>query len=431
MTCRGSVWRQWSATSQCWMGSSWSKWSGRKAIQCYGNFLAIHDIVGASCDADSNGSSSSAESTFESELPLSSEYSSHDSSNGSAYELPSSLCQPSKPMFPYLPADHAKECILQTYTMTNCQSSHPPFDTPIEHVYHATHCSHHRHENRKMNQVSSCSESDAIKDLRTSKNLTESCQSSGCWPLGGLQGNPFLAYMKSRGPQQLQLTESCFDNDDQNSDNFISEEISFCEEFDLGVLNFDEFMKMQTSSWTFKSLSSLSSTITWPYVFSMNPMLTKTQWLPTVRNSRDIGFINSNASHFPNFNFSSVTDPCKLHSEGLHSGSGYRPKTETFMSVNPIGSVEGLENRGAPIKAKVENEPITASLCYPARETILPISAQSPNASGGADWTRSLKYPVNSATYSHGDIHLEEKFLVPLDIILDRCILQEILLQYP
>lgn len=384
----------------------------------------IHgNITEVSGDADSNASSSSTESIFESELPPTLECSSHDYIKGSAYDLPSSLHQPCKSMFRYLPADHAKECRLQTYIRTDCQSSHPP-------VYNATYCSHHHHENRKMNNESSSSESDAIKDLRTSENLTESCQSSGCWPLGGLQSNPFFAYMKSRGPRQLPLTESCFNDDDQNLNNFISKDIIFSEEFDLGVLNFDEFMKMQTSSWTFKSPSSHSPNITWPYAFSMNPMLTKTQWLPTVHSSRDISLFNNSASHFPQFNFSSVTDPCKLHSEGLHSGSGYRSKAETSISVHLSCPVGGPEYSGAPIKEKVENQPITASLCYPARERNSQISAQPQNASGGANWTRSLKYPVNNATYSHGDILLEEKFLVPLDIILDRCILQEILLQY-
>ncbi|KAL0914382.1 hypothetical protein M5K25_014726 [Dendrobium thyrsiflorum] len=364
------------------------------------NFIQRNTNVASDDNAYSDASSSSTESAFELELSLSSECSSHDYNDESIsenfYDLNDNICRSSKSMFSKLPADHAKN------TSASKQENKSDFCFP---------------------------NSDAIKDLRIFENLTELCQSGGCWPLGGLLSNPFCAYMKCGSPQQLQFTECCFENDDGGTDKFSCEEAFFAKAFGSFMLSFDGSRKMQTPTETFGSLSHYMSSFSQPYAFSTNPMLTKTVWLPTVGNSKDTSFITKDSSYLRNFIFSSVTDPFKLHSESLPLSSGDWSKAEASLSVQLGGSAGGVDYSTGTIKATVENQPISVSLCS-AGEANLQKGAQLPNASGGADWAKSLKYPIKNGTYGDDDIHSEQKFLIPLDIIVDRCILQEILLQY-
>ncbi|KAI0501283.1 hypothetical protein KFK09_016227 [Dendrobium nobile] len=398
------------------------------------NFIHRNTTVASDDNAFSDASSSSTESAFELELSLSSECSSHDYNDESIsenfYDLNDNICRSSKSMFSKLPADHAKNSILQTYAKTSWPCLRPPsFLTFTEHLYPITFCSHLQHQNRKTNQISASPNSDIIKDLRIFENFTELCQSGGCWPLGGLLSNPFCAYMKCGSPQQLQFTECCFKNDDGGTDKFSCEEEFFAKAFGSFMLSFDGSREMQTPTETFGSLSHSMSSFSQPYAFSTNPMLAKPAWLPTVGNSKDTSFITKDSSYLRNFNFSSVTDPFKLHSESLPLSSCDRSKAEASLSVQLGGSVGGVDYSTDTIKATVENQPISVSLCS-AGEANLQKGAQLPNASGGADWAKSLKYPIKNGTYGDDDVHSEQKFLIPLDIIVDRCIIQEILLQY-
>ncbi|XP_020579862.1 uncharacterized protein LOC110024312 isoform X2 [Phalaenopsis equestris] len=393
----------------------------------HGNINATSD------DADSDDSILWVESAFELELSQSSEVSSHEYNDESIaenfYDLPDNICKPSKSMFSNLTADHAKNSILRTYAKINWPSLHPSsFLSSTEDLDNIA-CSHLQHEKRKTNQISASPNCDAIMDLRIFNDRTEVCQSGGCWPLGGLLSNPFCAYMNCPGPQQLHLTEYCFENDDGGTDKCTFDETFLSKASGRFMLSSDGLREMQTSTGTFGSLSSFSSSFSWPYAFNMNPMLTKTLWLPTAGNSKDTSFINKHSSYFPNYDFSSVTDPFKLHSERSSLRSGDRSKAEASLPAQLGGSARGAKYSGSAIKATVENQPISVFLC-PAGETKLQRAVQPPDASGGADWAKTLKYPIKNATYSDGDIHSEQKFLIPLDIIIDRCILLEILLQY-
>lgn len=158
---------------------------------------------------------------------------------------------------------------------------------------------------------------------------------------------------------------------------------------------------------------------------SLNPMLTKNTFLELQADQQERDGIR--AQSLPYFDFSIVEDPCRGSLEKISVGS-----------MDPSASTS-IINSGLRDKDKHDEDILInrtkkcdfTSLPEPIRD--IHGDALPPHVSGGSSWESLLARSSNTAINSVGD-HRESsvaKFNIPLDFIIDKCLQQEITLQYP
>ncbi|XP_061354421.1 uncharacterized protein LOC133299039 isoform X2 [Gastrolobium bilobum] len=164
---------------------------------------------------------------------------------------------------------------------------------------------------------------------------------------------------------------------------------------------------------------------------SMNPMLTRNALLHVMGRNGE----KCKADHeqtLPYFNFSSVEDPCKVYIDKLSTNFRCRP-TSSFpldCSVSTYGNKN--DEYGEIGHARDDRLVDVPQYCFDAsldlmdrKQDILTV------VSGGSSWERllgSFRKTVNcDATQKQS---LLSTFEIPLEIIIDKCLLQEIMLQY-
>ncbi|KAG0463463.1 hypothetical protein HPP92_019532 [Vanilla planifolia] len=299
----------------------------------------------------------------------------------------------------------------------------------------------HANHFRKADQVSNSFKPDTIEPPRQSDGINEEYWSGKCWPIGSLMKNPLSACMECRSLKELGSTEYVCENGARNLDSFRGDEMHLCESFSSKILEVNGSGGVQTSRGKFGQFyQPLSSGFLCGS--GIKPMLVKNPWLPTIQNSSERCLINGYASNISQISFTSVKDPCKMYLQNSSSAPCYENMTEVSKTFQLRGSAgECKEYFGGPIKEILENQSVLAS-SFTLGETNLcagdqhanasggSIRDHHTNASGGSNWATLLQYPVKSCTCTDKDNHSEEKFIVPLDIIIDKCVLQEILLQY-
>ncbi|PKA66066.1 Gamma-tubulin complex component 4 like [Apostasia shenzhenica] len=395
--------------------------------------LLQEDINMNSFDAHSDASSLSNESFHELALLRSSENCSSDGDNEESElencpDVHNIVLQPSKSLFSNLPLYHANKSILQSCSRTDLECSHSPsFHTVREHIYPVT-FSHQHLVNRKVDQKSAPLGSDPSEHAKILAHSNEPYQPFSCWPIGGLLKYPFFAHIQSSNSKQLCFTESSLECGNGDLSNFRCEETFFTDACRNLISDFHKSGKVQPTGGIMGSQSCQPLSYISPHAFCTNPMLNRGFGLPKVQT--DGSFTDKKSSLFPRFIFSSVTDPFKQYLEHTSFNLGLGDKAEACFSGHcgtcNLGANEYIE---VPTKEIVDNQSNAASF-FLSEEANCQSGVQFPNAFGGAGWATLLDYQNKNAKYSSGEIHLEERFMIPLDVVIDKCILQEILFQY-
>ncbi|KAE9596454.1 putative gamma-tubulin complex component protein [Lupinus albus] len=164
---------------------------------------------------------------------------------------------------------------------------------------------------------------------------------------------------------------------------------------------------------------------------SMNPMLTRNALLHQMGRNREKG----KADHeqpLPYFNFSMVEDPCKVYLDKSPTNSRYSgaPSFPLDSSASTHGS---KNNQCGKMGHGTEDGLVDVTeKCFDASSDSMDHKQDfSTVVSGGSSWERllgSFRETVNcDATHKQS---LVSTFEIPLDIIIDKCLLQEIMLQY-
>ncbi|KAJ3696133.1 hypothetical protein LUZ60_001510 [Juncus effusus] len=246
-----------------------------------------------------------------------------------------------------------------------------------------------------------------------------------CWPLGSLNKNPFI------------FNNICLDSDQ-----------GLNEDFNEG---FEPFVVMD-SKYGSKSLEKLGFSGK-SYNLSANPVLTKSTWLKNEDSRDKNGFLT------PFFDFSTVTNP----SDRFFPDPKYKLSVEKNLPfLKPNNNTNATETN-KPVKTNIRNEikmeinesslkdnvemkmEINESSLRDNVEIKMEINESSLkddveikecDLTGGAQWTESLNFSNKNINLkcdeSGGDSwqRSDSSCDLPLDIVIDKCIVQEILLQY-
>ncbi|ONK74272.1 uncharacterized protein A4U43_C03F4550 [Asparagus officinalis] len=400
----------------------------------------IHVVAGLE-DTDA---SASYESLFDSEQSQSSESSSPCSCEdevapGAFAELPDILHQPPQFLFYNLDTCNARGHTLQKAETENPRTFDYYFCKKCETTDTINPLFDHSQENgnqdqvrEKISEINITFKSDATGYVKLSEAMDDGNLSGTCWPLGALSKNPFHDDMKHQVFKQHRFPGSCQQKangrmealeegkTDRNQMLFSSE---------LDATGKTEMIKEKVETLSLHIQQSWNSCDS--YDLSINPTLAKTAWLRTVRNVRDKGVISA-GSCFPYFDFSSVSDPCRGYSESLIASQGHGSQVKAPKLVSSASlAVEVNGNPDDSARDTVTGQPVQSPGCS-FRQTNELLHVLPPSASGGSSWERLLNYPGEASSFCNEDesSDLAETFETPLDVIVDKCILQEVLIQY-
>ncbi|PIA54117.1 hypothetical protein AQUCO_00900589v1 [Aquilegia coerulea] len=264
-------------------------------------------------------------------------------------------------------------------------------------------------------------------------------QSVKCWPLGGLSKNPFYDDRGSKGESQLHLIDFSLGVSDSKEDVVVGEVPHWG---DLAT-SIDSLPKsargdIQLETGSHTSSNSHISTSWKPNhnctIFNINPMLTKNAWCRMIENSRGRSCVDRKQSFLSYFDFSSVNDPRMVYGERSNACSdhGTQSKHHLFSdsavsSTKPMDKGIGLQKYDES-HIPVDNINSLSDTLFEKRQAENTLTSTT----GGAKWESSLSYLGkgfihNSGAQKNGS---GPTFDIPLDVIIEKCMLQEILLQY-
>ncbi|XP_042436289.1 uncharacterized protein LOC122022383 isoform X2 [Zingiber officinale] len=198
----------------------------------------------------------------------------------------------------------------------------------------------------------------------------------------------------------------------------------------VGILKGSEFMSAINQPHSLDIFTSLNSSD--HYDLSANPNSTKLPCFNNIEKSKDT-INNKRYSHFPYFDFAKMVDPCyyfgsmiPIHDHRLQNESS---RLVNFDSSNGKGRTIDDYNQHS-----IEEQPHSYPTCssHTSREAH-PTSHNIPaNVFGGATWVGSLKYSRDDINICTEDksYNLATISEMPLDVVIDKCIAQETLLQY-
>lgn len=168
---------------------------------------------------------------------------------------------------------------------------------------------------------------------------------------------------------------------------------------------------------------------------SRNPMLKKNACFHFVTTPRE-KFSTAYGPSLPCFDFSTVEDPCKASVEKFSSSFRHEFGSPVPLHITAPATSGKSHDEG---KQGFDGE---AVLFDNARACVSDSSVQlkeqdkeavvSTNGCGGTSWQSQLKrfsYTENESVGDHRE-SLSSTFEIPLDFVIDKCLLQEILLQY-
>lgn len=234
-----------------------------------------------------------------------------------------------------------------------------------------------------------------------SDSLIENNQNFSCWPLGSLLKNPFVS---SRNCSVLEEMQSIVD-----------------EEKPVLSEGFEPFLVMDGLHGV--QSKSKSTFMGRNYNLGANPILTIAIW-PRNGESSDGSCIRKQGFLGPVFDFSSVRTPSGNFSENCSVKDGSLMK-EPLAVMYPVEAKDLAKSNVSCTKTELTS--------LPSREVQTKESARV-DVSGGAPWTGSLGYSSKDVERTRdGDCWYgsDPACEMPLDLVMYKCILQEILLQYP
>jgi gamma-tubulin complex component 6 len=139
------------------------------------------------------------------------------------------------------------------------------------------------------------------------------------------------------------------------------------------------------------------------------------------------------AQTLPYFNFSTVEDPCKVYMDKLPNNS-IGLSASSFPLDSCASAHSNNNNEYGEVGHRNEDELVDVpQYCFDASLDVVDHKrCVLTDASGGSSWERLLgnfrKIVVCDATQKQ---NLLSTFQMPLDIIIDKCLIQEIMVQYP
>ncbi|KAJ4969843.1 hypothetical protein NE237_002942 [Protea cynaroides] len=262
-----------------------------------------------------------------------------------------------------------------------------------------------------------------------------------CWPLGGLSKNPFYVDENYRG-ESPHLNHCNLKDVDRNMEVLKAGCPYFGEVFPTS-----KFVQGQaTGRSQHENKSDASSKSFFPpwklkynyNLLNLNPVLTKDSWWHTSSKSGYKSCMDKRGS-LPYFDFSSVEDPCKAYGERYLASPEHEFQSALSYSCEPNVAAGGTNESHGELghsreAVTVDQGKIPHTYTYSSSS-----SKGNPHnvdlvarVSGGAEWESSLNYS-GKIIIRHAGGHRQSSSVtgeMPLDVIIDKCMLQEIMLQY-
>ncbi|XP_049353927.1 uncharacterized protein LOC125818481 [Solanum verrucosum] len=169
--------------------------------------------------------------------------------------------------------------------------------------------------------------------------------------------------------------------------------------------------------------------------FSMNPILTKNS-LNLKRESEQMCSRDSREP-YPFFDFTSIKDPCQVYIEKFSASSRDQLGAGDSVLTSTAATSAILTSRQHNLKdysdENLENKAEPSHTCSPVSSKVHYDKVSSlENAAGGSGWERLLanSSKISSTTARYPKTSLVTVLEMPLDHIIKKCLLEEILLQY-
>ncbi|XP_059430349.1 uncharacterized protein LOC132163972 isoform X4 [Corylus avellana] len=168
---------------------------------------------------------------------------------------------------------------------------------------------------------------------------------------------------------------------------------------------------------------------------SMNPMLTNYASLHSMSKLGE-RCSTDNGCSLPYFDFTSVENPCKLSVEQLAAGSRHEFGSELLLHVDSHGSSTSSKSDHHGKQGHDGDHVLIDNIkvCHVYSPSDLKDHNQEvmKNVSGGSNWETLLGTTSDTIDNSVGGHRqsLSAVFEIPLDFIIEKCLLQEIMLQY-
>ncbi|XP_057956220.1 uncharacterized protein LOC131149621 [Malania oleifera] len=262
---------------------------------------------------------------------------------------------------------------------------------------------------------------------RMAKAQYADCQPIMSWPLGSILKNPFHVDKGFGGNTMLRPSE-CSLNESNRDMGVLKESESFFSKItaDDDSPKLVKTYRDETENGTLDSFILQLQKLKFHCNFlSMNPMLMKNAFfhLPSV--PAEICY-TGHREIFSCFDFSSVQNPCKAYQERLAANRRHFFGEDLPFSAVANVCATGNVNDYPDKKGSGGDVPSADSDNQNSAEVILP------HVSEGTSWESSPASSHSTVNHSVGEHrqNLVAMFDIPVDFIIEKCLLQEILLQY-
>ncbi|XP_072951889.1 uncharacterized protein [Typha angustifolia] len=289
---------------------------------------------------------------------------------------------------------------------------------------------HQHYEDKKSSRSPFSIQSSEITYSSVHRTLDEDYQYLRCWPLGLLLKNPLYSNMNCLISDKMHSSEETTCTTYENTDSLEKKESPFGDVLFSSSSKLDPLMLLSlTNDRNRPQPSHLNQSL--DTNFSTNPMLTKAAWFHRECVSRDRNHIKNQKQLFPCFDFSSIVNPCEVYSGNMCSSPHNGSQVEAPVLVSSGISTCKVHEKSADFVQDNAGSQEVPSLISSSKEATPILENLPPNASGGAGWVGSLKYSgdvkCSTGYIWHGSEMVSE---IPIDVVIDKCIMQEILLQY-
>ncbi|XP_064984365.1 uncharacterized protein LOC135624557 isoform X2 [Musa acuminata AAA Group] len=292
----------------------------------------------------------------------------------------------------------------------------------------------HHYKNEKTNSsVSFCCGDE--KPVMTPVLSDENYNSDNFWPVGLLK-TPFYHIINYRGPKQPCLAPQSIQMTDENSGTLENTKSVFDKVIvpfssKLDTVGRFEFMNARIGPWCHDIFSSWNSNEY--YDLSANPILTRFSWFSNMDISKDRSSNKRHRSHFPYFDFSSVVDPCNFSGNVLATPDNGLEVEASRIGNSNLATVGSNGILADSVQHSIKDQPDLKPTCSSntSREAHHTPGHLPSSVSGGALWVGSLHYSNEIESCVEDKWHDSgAEFEMPPDVVIDKCIVQEILLQY-
>ncbi|XP_065028495.1 uncharacterized protein LOC135651869 isoform X1 [Musa acuminata AAA Group] len=290
----------------------------------------------------------------------------------------------------------------------------------------------HHYKNEKISSsVSFCCGDE--KPVMTPVLSDENYNSDNFWPVGLLKA-PFYHIINYRGPKQPCLAPQSIQMTDENSGTLENTKsvfdkviVPFSSKLDMGGRF--EFMNARIGPWCHDIFSSWNSNEY--YDLSANPILTRFSWFSNMDILKDRSSNKRHRSHFPYFDFSSVVDPCNFSINVLATPDNGLEVEASRIGNSNLAIVGSNGILADSVQHSNKDQPDLKPTCSSntSREAHHTPGHLPSSVSGGALWVGSLHYSNEIESCAEDKWHDSgAEFEMPPDVVIDKCIVQEILL---